>query len=454
MPNARDKSIDGTHLPIDTVENRFLIHRDYIAHCLRYSHAAKVAIMLRGDLWALDVGCGREMPVAKMLYTNKIGANKYTGVDYNWFSVPDMLKGNGVFKIRLIKNADAALLKPEHIGYEPNFVTMLEVFEHVEPEHGRRILDMIKRVMRPDGVFLFSTPCFNGNPAGNHVAEPEYEIMGATLEDAGFAIQEHWGTFASIKDYRTQLYREYGDDGLKMFEGLKSYYDVNFLATVFAPLFPKLARNCMWKLIHPEEYERIYRQPYVRQFPPRLECKPVYSPTGSSSLVDDILDQDMYDRLMARYAKAEPQVGVEVEGLTPAEVTEIFREQGDPDTQNDAGFWPNNTVDQEITVIGHERMTVHTVSVMEDGSLSIAYTVAPPPEPDEDEAPVEDAASTGQRPESEVQRIRHELYSQHQRSGYLPNSVKFDDGLWPDDFKFDGARLFGRTHEGGDLIEI
>ena len=41
MANARGKSIDNTHLSIDQAEERGFIHRDYIAHCLRWTHVAK-----------------------------------------------------------------------------------------------------------------------------------------------------------------------------------------------------------------------------------------------------------------------------------------------------------------------------------------------------------------------------------------------------------------------------
>ena len=41
MANARGKEIDNTHLSIDQAEERGFIHRDYIAHCLRWTHVAK-----------------------------------------------------------------------------------------------------------------------------------------------------------------------------------------------------------------------------------------------------------------------------------------------------------------------------------------------------------------------------------------------------------------------------
>ena len=64
------------------------------------------------------------------------------------------------------------------------------------------------------------------------------------LEDTGFEIEGHWGTFASMKDYKDELtpaQREVWDQ-------LRDYYDTNYLATVMAPLVPQHSRNVLWQL--------------------------------------------------------------------------------------------------------------------------------------------------------------------------------------------------------------
>jgi len=69
-----------------------------------------------------------------------------------------------------------------------------------------------------------------------------YEAFGSLLEEMGYKILKHWGTFASIKDYKTEL------NGLQdTFDKLREYYDSNYLATIFAPLFPHKARNVLWE---------------------------------------------------------------------------------------------------------------------------------------------------------------------------------------------------------------
>ena len=40
MPNPKRK-IDKTMLSIDNAESRGFLHRDYIAHCLRWTHVTK-----------------------------------------------------------------------------------------------------------------------------------------------------------------------------------------------------------------------------------------------------------------------------------------------------------------------------------------------------------------------------------------------------------------------------
>ena len=41
MANEFGKAIDKTFLSIDQAETRGFLHRDYIAHCLRWTHVVK-----------------------------------------------------------------------------------------------------------------------------------------------------------------------------------------------------------------------------------------------------------------------------------------------------------------------------------------------------------------------------------------------------------------------------
>ena len=235
MANARGKEIDNTHLSIDQAEARGFIHRDYIAHCLRWTKIAK-DLNLGGkykEADIIDVGCGKDMPLARMLMTNRMAPRSYVGIEYNRMEIPEMFD-NTTFQPHLIDNVD--FTKTDIIEDSFNVSVCLEVLEHVEPLKATAILDKLADVVVPDGTCYFSTPCYDEKvgAAKNHVNEMTYEAFGALLEAKGFQIVDHYGTFASQKDYKHQL-----DGNTKyLYTKLSEYYDTNYLATLFAPLYP------------------------------------------------------------------------------------------------------------------------------------------------------------------------------------------------------------------------
>ena len=257
MANERGKAIDNTHLSIDQAEERGFIHRDYIAHCLRWSHVVK-ALGKKPEQWdVLDVGCGREVPLARTLYTGRLIVNSYVGVDYNELGTPEMFK-TGKFPLRLIGGIDAANLErvddTVRLGPAafplPNVIVSFEMIEHVEPGHCRKILQRLYSLMGPTTVLFLSTPCYDEGTgaAANHVNEMTYKALGACLEDLGFTVSSVFGTFASLSDYEPLVRIKYGEKGALLFNQLRDYYDVNYLSTVFAPLFPAQSRNCLWRV--------------------------------------------------------------------------------------------------------------------------------------------------------------------------------------------------------------
>ena len=291
MAQNPNRQIDRTFLSLDLAEERGLIHRDYLAHCLRWSHVVK--FLNQGhrykDAVVLDVGCGKELPLAKLLYVNKMSPRHYCGVDANKFDVPDMLKGKKI-PISIWAETDFCALDPEDVGlhmerttaldspplrglnkngdweagnneaYElPNVVVCFECLEHVTPSMCRRMLQHFQEVSSQDCHYFISTPCWNGSAAENHVNEMTFGALGGLIEDLGYKVEGVYGTFASIADYQDEL----GDvviydkdtgavmshnDVTHVFAALRNYYDTNVLATILAPLFPAKARNCLWHL--------------------------------------------------------------------------------------------------------------------------------------------------------------------------------------------------------------
>lgn len=242
-----DRLYDRTHLSIDVAEERMIQHRDYVAHALRWSHVCKFLMEKKrySSARILEAGCGRELPLPRLIYSNRMSGSQYVGVDINALTVPDMLQKaaeNGKMNLWLMPNTDAGLVRPEHLPWQPNVVVSFECFEHMIPVYGMRMLRNLYELAEIGADFFFSTPCFNGSAAENHIAEPYYTAMGSILERAGWNIHANYGTFASQTDYFSAM----SEPEREIFSRLRSYYDSNILAVIFAPLFPAHSRNCLW----------------------------------------------------------------------------------------------------------------------------------------------------------------------------------------------------------------
>lgn len=251
MANARGKSIDNTHLSIDTAEERGFIHRDYIAHCLRWSHVVRYLTRQKryAEARVLEIGCGKELPLLKTMYTSRMHLDEYCGVDVNklvkhdWVEKVEAKGTKVVLHEKTVYPQGVSSLLDEYFNYAVCF----EVLEHVEPEMAFEILQGIYQSLDLGGIAFISTPNYDPSvgAAGNHVNEMRYEVTGYLIEEAGLEVLETYGTFASQKDIKESL----ESLGLTtIFRQLGEYYDVNYLATIFAPLFPRLSRNCLWQV--------------------------------------------------------------------------------------------------------------------------------------------------------------------------------------------------------------
>lgn len=245
MANARGKQVDKTFLSLDNAERRGFLHRDYIAHCFRWTHAAKIIQRLKRAV-VLDVGCGKEMPFPKLIYSSKLRPLHYVGLDVGDWPLPEMLE-KVTFPCDKLVGDIADCDSFEDLGFTeaPNLITCFEVMEHVEWEHCLNSLETMRNICAHNGTLLISTPCYNlKDVADNHVNEMTYEAFGSALEHCGWSIRGHWGTFASQTDYKAQLIEDgYGP----MFDAMHAYYDSNVLSVIFAPLYPGLSRNVIWE---------------------------------------------------------------------------------------------------------------------------------------------------------------------------------------------------------------
>lgn len=300
--NKRGKSVDRTYLSIDQAEDRGFIHRDYIAHCLRWSHVCKKLYEHNTYRSAiiLDVGCGRELPLAKLLYSSRLIPRHYFGIDVGPIEDSEAAKltKTGKFPHDLWEEQNFLDLKFDEVlapamstdddegEAPPNIVTCFEVLEHVEPKMMIQMLHHMQKLSSDDARFFISTPCWNRvDCAANHVNEMTYEALAHVFMRSGFCIKHVYGTFASIRDYEHLLSQnelhEISIPHRAVFERLREYYDSNFLSCIFAPLFPAQSRNCLWELVKNGEPDS--GDP---RFPESLEkCQ---EPWGSSELWRDM----------------------------------------------------------------------------------------------------------------------------------------------------------------------
>lgn len=311
MANARGKSIDNTHLSIDQAENRGFIHRDYIAHCLRWTHVAKFLAIKQRYKYArvLDIGCGVDVPLAKMLYSSRYIVQDYVGLDYN---KPEKFKmepfHTGKFPISAYGNS----IFPDCIEFDedqnsvynikgfddrhqmPNVITCFEVLEHVEPSMVVKMLRMINYMLQcnPYAVAFISTPNYDSHVghAANHVNEMRHQALGMAIEQSGLIINERYGTFASQRDIKHQFIDHYKDGG-ELWDRLSAYYDSNYLATVFAPLYPANARNCLWQVrsaIDASDQQENW------QFRQQIKLTDIQTPWTSSDQWQELLYTEEY----------------------------------------------------------------------------------------------------------------------------------------------------------------
>jgi len=251
MANARGKTIDTTHLSIDNAEERGFLHRDYIAHCFRWTYV--VRWLLRQNRYKtsniMDVGCGKEAPLAKLLYTSKMHPKAgYIGVDYGKIEPPEWLAKQDKFELSLIERCDFSEDPRIQAHFQKvDLITSFEVLEHVEPAHAVKMLLTMKNCLKSGGTAIISTPNFDPKvgPAGNHVNELSHLFLEHCIKMCGFKIVKKHGTFAS----QTHIKQDIEKDGhMPLFEKLRDYYDTNVLATFFAPLYPEQSRNCLWEI--------------------------------------------------------------------------------------------------------------------------------------------------------------------------------------------------------------
>lgn len=225
------------------------LHRDYSAHFFRWSFARR---FIKASDDVLEIGCGEDRPLSKILTGGAAAhVNKYVGVDLNKLKPSSSQRLTFLGEFNFVEQYKQ-LLKDHPAGFD--VVVHLEVIEHMKVEHGSKLLKACFACLKPGGVMLMSTPCYDGKRhAANHIHEYTVPELDKAVRKAGFVVERRFGTFMDIKHIGKAEPTANGIDcrllqaSIKLVRtGLEQYFDSDAISNIFGPLYPDHARNNLW----------------------------------------------------------------------------------------------------------------------------------------------------------------------------------------------------------------
>ena len=240
--NRDDREFDTTQLR-EAGHGRTL-HRDYSGHFWRWSFARRF-ITTKDNV--LEIGCGEDKPLSKILTGGAAAhVNKYVGVDLNKLKPSASQRLTFLGEFNFVERYKELLKDEFKDGFD--VVVHYEVIEHMKVEHGAKLLKAAFAALKPGGVMLMSTPCYDGvRHAANHIHEFEVEELQKYTEKAGFVVEKRYGVFMDIKHIgKVDTDRASKAAIAEVRKALGEYYDNDAISCLFAPLYPDHARNNLW----------------------------------------------------------------------------------------------------------------------------------------------------------------------------------------------------------------
>lgn len=220
------------------------LHRDYSAHFFRWSFARR---FIKITDQVLEIGCGEDKPLSKILTGGAAArVGHYTGVDLN------KLKPSTSQRLDFMGEFNFVERYKEFLFFDGfDVIVHLEVIEHMKVEHGAKLLKGCFACLKPGGVMLMSTPCYDGvRHAANHIHEYTVPELQKATEKAGFKVERRFGTFMDIKHIGKELTDGYSEGERKAIrllrEALSNYFDNDAISNIFGPLYPDHSRNNLW----------------------------------------------------------------------------------------------------------------------------------------------------------------------------------------------------------------
>jgi len=214
------------------------LHRDYSSHFFRWSFARR---FITAKDHVLEIGCGEDKPLSKILTGGAAThVDTYVGVDLNKLKPSNSQRLTFLGEFNVVERwKELKKLRPE--GFD--VVVHYEVIEHMRVDNGAKMLKACYDLLKPSGVMLMSTPCYDGKRhAANHIHEYTVPELQKAAEKAGFKIERRFGTFMDIKHIKKHPDRAVGQVAAM----LEEYFDSDAISNIFGPLFPDQARNNLW----------------------------------------------------------------------------------------------------------------------------------------------------------------------------------------------------------------
>jgi 2-polyprenyl-3-methyl-5-hydroxy-6-metoxy-1,4-benzoquinol methylase len=247
-------------LASESVDRGYVTHNDWLGHVNRYAYVWKVLTKSKVKT-LLDVGCGK-LQLPYFLWRNRAPAENFTywGLELratpNWLPAEDE---HWQVTLNLVKTDFLEDSYDQLEGWPGQFdlVVCFEVLEHIPRERGLEFIKRLYNWTKPGGTCLFSTPNagVSDSVAKNHVDEHgesrewEYDAKVEVVLEAGFKLEDTFGTFCALKHLPEDAQAKIASDPVLV--KAKKFLSHAAFTSLVAAAYPEHSNNSLFHLTRP-----------------------------------------------------------------------------------------------------------------------------------------------------------------------------------------------------------